>query len=1019
MHLRGYRFCARSHHVTVRCVTVFNMASHKFSTLLVVSFCISLIGVSTAQAADRGFSVRFSANDTGQIAFAANTLLTCPISDVNCAGAQAGGATSNNDYAMRFVDIDTDPTTFDSSSATLSLPAGATVLFAGLYWGADSSAATRGSVRLATPGTAYTTVNASTLDTSSSQASRYQGFADVTSQVQAAGGGVYTVANVQAATGSDRYAGWSLVVAYHDSTQPPRNLTVFDGLGTVNSTTPTLNIPVSGFVTPTGGPVRTTLGFIAWEGDRGLTGDSASLDSTTLTDAANPATNFFNSSISDNGVAVTAKTPNYANQLGFDADLFDADGILANGATAATIHLTTGGETYFPGVVTFATELFAPRLVPQKSASVTAAAPGDTITYTVSGTNTGQDTATGVVVTDPIPSGTTFVPGSLRIVASPGGSAGAQTDAAGDDRAEIGGSTATFRVGAGATAAAGGTLAPGQGYAVSLAVRIDTPTANGSVIRNSAANRYAAQSNPTFGLSDTSSPPTEVTVTAPDLQLTKTDGGGFVRGGSGWFDLTARNTGGLASAGPVEVSDSVPDSLPVSGAAGAGWGCVVLGQAVTCTRSDTLAAGAAYPPIRISVGVDAGAPGQVTNQASVAGGSDGDVSNNSASDTVDVASDADIGIVKSVTPAIPAAGSPTTFHLLVSNAGPSTATGIEVTDPIPGALTGATATTTAGSCTIAAGTLDCSVAQLAAGASFDIELTGIVDPSAGGTRLANTATVTSTSSDPDPGNNSSSVAPLIGASADLGLTKTMSPDQPLAGQGVTYTIVVTNGGPSTAHNVTVADPLPGELEAAAAASTQGTCSLAASGTVTCDVGTLAVGATATVTVTANVRAGTNGETLSNTATVRADEPDPNLTDNMDNVSARIEASTITATKRALSQTVTAGSTVSYRIEFAADGPPATDVTACDDPPPHTSFVEVDNATLIGGRACWTFARLAAGHPVTREVTLRIDAGAPAGRLQNLLVVRSSNAAAVKRTASVRVRNPHSPRPHGELPIVTG
>ena len=39
---------------------------------------------------------------------------------------------------MAWVDADSDADTFNSSTATLSLPAGASVTFAGLYWGADT-----------------------------------------------------------------------------------------------------------------------------------------------------------------------------------------------------------------------------------------------------------------------------------------------------------------------------------------------------------------------------------------------------------------------------------------------------------------------------------------------------------------------------------------------------------------------------------------------------------------------------------------------------------------------------------------------------------------------------------------------------------------------------------------------------------------------------------------------------------------------------------------------------------------
>ncbi|MEP6954872.1 MAG: hypothetical protein ABI950_12505 [Solirubrobacteraceae bacterium] len=114
--------------------------------------------------------------------------------------------------------------TFDSSSATLTLPAGSSVLWAGLYWSGDTAApgigsaaptpAANNTVQLKGPGAAaYTTLTAATLDTDALRTTRYQGFADVTSQVTAGGTGSYTVANVQAATGTKAYSGWALLVA--------------------------------------------------------------------------------------------------------------------------------------------------------------------------------------------------------------------------------------------------------------------------------------------------------------------------------------------------------------------------------------------------------------------------------------------------------------------------------------------------------------------------------------------------------------------------------------------------------------------------------------------------------------------------------------------------------------------------------------------------------------------------------------------------------------------------------------
>ena len=334
-----------------------------------------LVGANVARA-DRAFTPRFSTNDTGAITMAANTVLTCPASDTKCAPAQKGGSASNNTFRMGYVDVDTDAATFDSSRAALRLPSGATVLYAALYWGANTATApggaaardpaARGRVLLATPESAgYRPVMAATVDrgAATSQKDAYQGFADVTSLVRAAGAGDYTVADVQSGTGEDRYAGWALVVAYRDRTAPARNLTLFDGFISINSGDAPREVVVEGFKAPRSGPVHASLGEVAYEGDRSLGGDSAAFDATALSDARNPSTNSFNSTITHRGTPETGRTPDYDNQLGFDADVFDASGIVRNGATSAALKFQTGGDTYLPGVVFVAIDIYAPDVV--------------------------------------------------------------------------------------------------------------------------------------------------------------------------------------------------------------------------------------------------------------------------------------------------------------------------------------------------------------------------------------------------------------------------------------------------------------------------------------------------------------------------------------------------------------------------------------------------------------------------------------------------------------------------------
>ena len=313
-----------------------------------------------AHGADRDLGQRYSTVANGDISIVGNTSMTCPSSSACTAarnGTATGNAASNNAYVMTYVDVDADATTFSSSRADLALPAGATVLFAGLYWGGESTSpdSVRGAVKLDTPAAGgYINLSATSLDSATSDASQYQGFVNVTSLVGAGGNGTYTAANVNGtSTSANKYAAWSLVVAYSLPSATRNHLKVYDGLQRVSTENPTESVAISGITTPATGSIPASLGIIAYDGDRGIIGGSATLNTTPISDAQNPANNVFNSSITRGGSHFTAKDPNYVNQLGYDADIFSTSGALAAGSTSATLTLTTaGGDYYLPGVVT-------------------------------------------------------------------------------------------------------------------------------------------------------------------------------------------------------------------------------------------------------------------------------------------------------------------------------------------------------------------------------------------------------------------------------------------------------------------------------------------------------------------------------------------------------------------------------------------------------------------------------------------------------------------------------------------
>jgi uncharacterized repeat protein (TIGR01451 family)/uncharacterized delta-60 repeat protein len=147
-----------------------------------------------------------------------------------------------------------------------------------------------------------------------------------------------------------------------------------------------------------------------------------------------------------------------------------------------------------------------------------------------------------------------------------------------------------------------------------------------------------------------------------------------------------------------------------------------------------------------------------------------------------------------------------TYTVSVTNAGPSTATNVVVTDTLPAGAVLAATNPTQGSVNNAAGMVTWNVGSLAYGATASLGLT--VQAGAAGT-LTNSAIVTSATPDPNPDDNSASVTTtVIPPTADLALAMADSPDPVLLGYNLTYTLTVNNLGPATASGVTLVDTLP-------------------------------------------------------------------------------------------------------------------------------------------------------------------------------------------------------------------
>ena len=393
-------------------------------------------------------------------------------------------------------------------------------------------------------------------------------------------------------------------------------------------------------------------------------------------------------------------------------------------------------------------------------------------------------------------------------------------------------------------------------------------------------------------------------------------------GGLLTYTITVMNNG------PLDATDvTVVDTLPAGTTYQANSDSCVQGPpgTLTCTLGTIAAGSTATFTVQVLVG--SGVAGSITNTARVsADQTDLDPSNNQASVTTIVNGLADLSLTKQCKPDTPiAAGGTATCTIFVDNLGPSNAQNVVVTDTnlSNGSFTIVSATTTAGVCVVASGVVTCNLGTEPAGARITMTVTVTSNNQVD---INDTATVTSSTTDPNTANNSAQGAVHFIGSANLQITKTSAPNPVIAGTNVTYTINVTNNGPSAAANVVVTDTLPGQISDVTFTPSVGSCIGGIPGNpalpLTCNLGNLANGGSATITIVAKVAASTpNGTILVNNAVVRSDYADPNNGNN--NATALTTVNTradLAIVKTSDQITYKPSSLVTYTVTVTNNGP---------------------------------------------------------------------------------------------------
>ncbi len=223
----------------------------------------------------------------------------------------------------------------------------------------------------------------------------YQCFADVTELVKGSYSPLnrtFTVGSVRTTAGEDEFyrdpladwgwikyghwGGWSLIVVYERDTldQDYKNISVFDGFKALipmpSEPEKSIEIPISGFLTPSAGEVSSRLLFFGMGGEKKIERDwveiykPSSGNFVKIANGLNPENNVLNGSVTFFGNYLDSSKKYVP---GFDLDLFNSSSWMEHSQNSTKLKFSAVfqnrmGDQTFTGVMAFSTKINSPRI---------------------------------------------------------------------------------------------------------------------------------------------------------------------------------------------------------------------------------------------------------------------------------------------------------------------------------------------------------------------------------------------------------------------------------------------------------------------------------------------------------------------------------------------------------------------------------------------------------------------------------------------------------------------------------
>jgi uncharacterized repeat protein (TIGR01451 family) len=587
----------------------------------------------------------------------------------------------------------------------------------------------------------------------------------------------------------------------------------------------------------------------------------------------------------------------------------------------------------------------APILTLSKTASITEANPGDSITYSINYENTGSGKATNVYVNDTIPNEVTFVTSSPAYTTKSG-------------------NTYIWEI---------GDVCAGCSGIITIQVTVNAAVPDETVMRNTVTLDYSdANGNPYAQLSDY----VDVTVTAPIMTITKVaDVSTADPGDEITYTLTYENTG-TGDASGVVVKDTIPtDTIFVSSnpAYSSKTGNTYTWNVGTVTAGSS---GTITIVVKVKAGIDDETV--LLNKATLYYE---DVNGNpypTEEDTAEVTVTSPIMTVsKTADVATADPGDEVNYTLSYDNTGTGNAKNVKIIDTIPSDVTFVTSYPTYTS--VSGNVYTWNVGDVCAGCGGEIYV--IVEVNAGvadGSVLTNYVKMEYTD---DNGNSlpdeTDSVDVTVTAPV-MTITKTADVTTADPGDQVVYTLFYENTGTGDATDVVVEDTIPSEVDFVSSNPTYDS----KSGNVyTWNVGDVGAGDNGTIAITVEVKAYTPDKTVfTNYVTMDYDDANGNpIPQESDSVDVTVTAPVMTITKTADVTEADPGDEITYTITYTNSGTgQATDVVVEDTIPADTDFVSSTPTPdgQSGNTYTWNVGDVSAGDSGTITVVVEVKAGTP-------------------------------------------